>query len=236
MPEKRLLLAWLARGVLGMVTLLAIGAGADTGWSDHHEELDHTAEKLHYATAPPDCGIRLSSSAVIQGDMSPIRVVLAVDDAWLADERLDAPNGARLLFWDLMAVFDGLGIQLKAVRFETWVSSSNRLSVSDRLAEVETAVALADDDIVLALTGQRLSGADGKATIGGRYALVGRHPGHPERDLWVAAHEIGHLFGARHSEESKGAGDIMSSNGFGSELYWTPCHERLLSMNASRFE
>jgi len=237
MPDTGRRVVWLARCGLCLVTLLAIASAANIAWRDQLEGLAHTVEHQPYhAIAPPGCGIPLSSSAATQSDGFSIRVVVAVDDAWLGDDKSVALNGARILFRDLTAVFDGLGIHLRAVRLETWPSSSDQLSVSDRLEEAEAAVALADDDIVVALTGQRPSRADGKASIGGRYALVFRHPGHPERDLWVAAHEIGHLFGARHTDRSETEKDVMSPDGFGSEIHWSPCHQRLLKMNGDRFE
>jgi len=237
MPDMRRHVVWLARCGLYIVTLLAIASGADAAWRNQPGGLLHTVEhQPNDAIAPPDCGILLSSSAATQSDRSSVRVVVAVDDAWLGDDRSEALNGALVLFRDLTAAFDGLGIHLRVVRLETWSSSNDYLSVSDRLEEVKADVALADDDIVVALTGQRPSRADGKASIGGRYALVFRHPGRPERDLWVAAHEIGHLFGARHTEKSKAGSNIMSPNGFGSEIRWSPCHRRLLRMNADRFE
>jgi len=237
MPDIKRHLASLACCGLGIVVLLAISGRADALWRNANEEIDHTVKnRPNHDIAPLDCGIPLSNSAATQSDKFSIRVVVAVDDAWLGEDRPAALNGARILLRDLTAVFDEFGIQLKAVRFEAWSSSGDHLSASERLEEARSAVALADDDIVVALAGARSGRADGKASIGGRYALVFRHPDHPERDLWVAAHEIGHLFGAWHSERSETEKDVMSPDGFGSEVHWSPCHVSLLRMNADRFE
>lgn len=237
MRHTKRCLAGLAGCGLGIVVVLAISGSTDALWHNSDEEVAHTVEhEPNDASGPPDCGISLSSSPVKQSDRFSVRVVVAVDNAWLDDDKSAALTGARDLFRDLTLVFGEFGIQLRAVRLETWSSSSDHLSSSDRLEEAKAAVALADDDIVLALTGRRSSRADGKATIGGRYALIFRHSGHPERDLWVAAHEIGHLFGARHSERSDDDKDVMSPNGFGPEIRWSPCHVSLVRMNANRFD
>lgn len=223
-------------GSLGVVVLLAISVRADAAWRDQLEAIIPPVKSERALAANVDCGIRLAEPAASSTDTFPVRVVLAVDDAWAGGGNDAAVEDAFALVRDVAAVFDPFGIQLRVVRFETWPSHGNDASASELLGQVQGLVPLVDEDIVLALTGRQIDGADGKATIGGGYALVGQHPGHPERDIWVASHEIGHVFGAEHTVGTSARLDVMSPKGFGPDVYWSSCHEELLRVNAGRFE
>lgn len=224
------------RPILGIVALLVMSGYAGDLWAHHDEELHRPVGHPVYVTEPPNCGVRLSNWLTTDGDVSLVRVIIAVDKAGSAGYERSDINKAYSLLRDLATDFDEFGIKLQAVGLRTWVSSDHLASVSNRLDEVEEAVSLVGADIVLALTRHEAPGADGAAVIGGRYALVSWHDSHPERDLWVAAHEIGHLFGARHSEPAPGGIDVMAPSGFGSRIRWSQCHKDLMRTNAHRFD
>lgn len=187
---------------------------------------------------PEDCGVVLSAvpPGLGPGAHYEARVVLAVDNSWLAKFGEDAERQARSVLEDAAPLFRPFGIQLVAATFVRWRSDHLPASSDQLLAEVKRSVDLEGADVVLGLTGLHLHGGDGRAYVGGRYALVGHHPGHPERDRLVAAHELGHLLGARDTPAGSGRGTLMAKTGFDHNLEWSSCHERLLKLNASRFE
>jgi hypothetical protein len=187
-----------------------------------------------YPNSPADCGILLAGEPITS--TNEVRVAVAVDNAWQAKFGDDAEGQARSVIEDIAPLFRPFQIQLTPTKFVDWRSDQVPASVGPLLDEVRRSVALEGVDVVLALTGVHLHGADGKAGIGGRYALVEHHPGHPEHDRFVAAHELAHLFGAEHTAEESERTDLMASKGFNHDLEWSACHERLLRLNASRFE
>ncbi len=191
-----------------------------------------------YPASPADCGILLAGEPITSkaGASHEVRVAVAVDEAWQAKFGDDAERQARSVIEDIAPLFRPFQIQLTPVKFVYWRSDQVPASIDPLLAEVKRSVALEGVDVVLAITGLHLHGADGKAGIGGRYALIEHHPGYPERDRFVAAHELAHLFGALHTVEESEGSDLMAGEGFNHDLEWSGCHERLLRLNASRFE
>ncbi len=122
------------------------------------------------------------------------RVVLALDEEWQADFQAEATMAARTLLWEASRLYRGFNIHLLPLRIERWISADEMDSAEELLHLARNSIPRSDADIVVALTGQQLEHGDGYAEVGGRYALVSRHPGHPVRDAMVLAHEIAHLF------------------------------------------
>ncbi len=163
------------------------------------------------------------------------RVVLALDEDWQANFQAEATVAARTLLWEASSLYRGFNIHLLPLRIERWISPDEMGSAEDLLHLARKTVPRGDADIVVVLTGQQLERGDGYAEIGGRYALVSRHPGHPERDAMVLAHEIGHLFGADHGCNLPGRSGVMAEQGFEEPDLVCPCTRQTLEMNAARF-
>jgi metallopeptidase family M12-like protein len=163
------------------------------------------------------------------------RVVLALDEEWQARFGEDSVQVARSLLTDAGALFRSVDIHLLPVRFEAWESPDRETSVVELLGVVRESIDYADADIVIALTAQDLRGADGRAEVGGRYALIEHHPEHPERDAFVVAHEVAHLFGATHGCDLVGHEGVLAGSGFDEPGLICPCTRSLLEANAARF-
>ncbi len=163
------------------------------------------------------------------------RVVLALDEDWQADFQTEATVAARTLLWEASSLYRGFNIHLLPLRIERWISPDEMDSAEELLHLARNSIPLGDADIVVVLTGQQLERGDGYAEIGGRYALVSRHPGHPERDAMVLAHEIAHLFGADHGCNLPGRSGVMAEQGFEDPNFVCPCTRQILETNAARF-
>ncbi len=185
----------------------------------------------------PPCGRQLLVSTdygrVFRAEST--RVVLALDEEWRARFEDEANAVARSVFEEASSLFRGLHIHLLPVRTESWVSPDGVDSAEGLLTAARSAVPLGGADIVVALTGQRSGRADGRAEIGGRYALVRHHPDNPGRDAMVLAHEIAHLFGAHHGCDLPGHSGLMAEQGFKEPGLICPCTRQILEMNAARF-
>lgn len=163
------------------------------------------------------------------------RVVLALDEEWRVRFAEDATPVARSLLVEAGALFRSVDIHLLPVRVESWESPDNLRSAIELLQVARESVDYAAADIVIALTAQELVGADGRAEVGGRYALVEHHEEHPERDSFVLAHEVAHLFGATHGCDLPGHDGVLAERGFNEPQLICPCTEQLLEANAARF-
>ena len=144
-----------------------------------------------------------------------VRVVVAYDDEWDVALGAEAESWSRLLVSLVSGEFRGVGLHLLPVRVVRWVSPAALLTASEVTEELAAAVPVGDADMVLGLTATEMAGsADGYGEVGGRYAIVAHHPGHPERDVMVAAHEIAHLFGATHGCDAQRRTGLMAEQGF----------------------
>lgn len=185
----------------------------------------------------PSCGRQLlvdrEDGRVFRAEST--RVVLALDEEWRARFQDEASAVARSLLSEASSLFRVLHIRLLPVRTESWSSPDNVTSAKGLLAAARAAVSLEDTDIVIALTGQRLSQGDGRAETGGRYAIVSRHPGYPERDAMVLAHEVAHLFGAQHGCDLPDHSGLMAEQGFKEPDLVCPCTRQAIEINAARF-
>ncbi len=163
------------------------------------------------------------------------RVVLALDEDWQAEFRGEAAGAARMLLWEASKLYRGFYIHLLPLRIKRWISPNEIDSAEDLLHVARNIVPRGDADIVIVLTGQQLGRGDGYAEIGGTYALASRHPGHPERDAMVLAHEVAHLFGAYHGCNLAGRSGVMAEQGFEEPDFVCPCTRQVLETNAARF-
>jgi hypothetical protein len=212
--------AWFGGAVLGAGGLLLATGTAET--------------EVHEATL---CGKQLPGGDA-EGRMirtTSTRVVLALDEDWQAEFQAEATVAARALLWEASSLYRGFNIHLLPLRVERWISPNEMDSAEELLHLARNSIPRGDADIVVVLTGQQLERGDGYAEIGGRYALVSRHPGHPERDAMVLAHEIAHLFGADHGCNLPGRSGVMAEQGFEEPDLVCPCTRQTLEMNAARF-
>jgi len=178
---------------------------------------------------------------LVEPDRGPVfeaastRVMLALDEEWHEHFGDDAAQVARSLLVETGGLFRSVDIHLLPIGVTNWESPDAIDDAEELLVVVRETVDLEDADIVIALTAQNLSGADGEAEVGGRYAIIEQHPGHPERDAFVLAHEIAHLFGATHGCELPGHEGVLASQGFDEPELICPCTRQLLEQNAARF-
>lgn len=200
------------------------------------------AGQLQAPSAPPptedasECGRLLVEPA--DGPVfhaASTRVVLALDEEWRERFGEDATRMARSLLADAGALFRSVDIHLLPVRVEAWESPDGQTTALELLAVVRESIDLANADIVIALTAQSLTGADGRAEVGGRYAVIEHHPGRLERDTFVLAHEVAHLFGATHGCDLAGHEGLLASKGFDEPGLICACTRELLEANAARF-
>jgi hypothetical protein len=222
---RRTLLAIVLLPVLWMSVYLATGRLL-TGNATVAPEAEAEAECGRLLVQPDD-GVVFHSAST--------RVVLALDEEWQARFGEDAAPLARSLLADSGALFRSVDIHLLPVRVEAWESPDSQTTALELLEVVRESVDRADADIVIALTAQDLRGADGRAEVGGRYAIIEHHGGHPERDEFVLAHEIAHLFGATHGCDLSEHEGVLASRGFDESELICPCTRKLLESNAARF-
>ena len=190
----------------------------------------------HDGEAEEECGrLLVEPSDGVVFHAASTRVVLALDEEWQARFGEDATQVARSLLADSGALFRSVDIHLLPVRVELWKSPDSLTSAVELLEVARESVDRADADVVIALTAQDLTGADGRAEVGGRYAIIEQHEGHPERDEFVLAHEIAHLFGATHGCDLSGHEGVLASKGFNESELICPCTRELLEANAARF-
>lgn len=166
---------------------------------------------------------------------SSTHVALVLDEEWRALFGEDASSVARALLWEASALFRQVDIHLPPVRVSDWSSPEGATTARELLSVVENTVELADADLVIALTGQRLDGADGRARRDGRYAVIEHHPGYPERDGFVLAHEVAHLFGANHVCDVPGREGLLAKSGYEDPDLICHCTKRVLETNAAAF-
>jgi hypothetical protein len=229
---------WLGAIAVAAISLVALAfAVGEDGLATGKDPISSFLYGRH-PSEPEDCGAILASGAshLVGEGSHQIRLVLAVDDEWLARFGADAELQARAIVEDVSPLFGPFGIDLDTVKFERWSSLETGIAAHSLFAQVKQSVSLAGSDAVLALTGHQLWPTDGAGAVGGTHTLVSHHPGHPERDRLVAAHELGHLFGARDASPESAGSNIMIGKGFDHDLVWDACHERLLRLNAARFQ
>jgi len=111
------------------------------------------------------------------------------------------------------------GIQFKVLAVEPWPLQETTPLTSVMLQALKEKVPLDGEDLVIGFTGQRVDRSRGRGQVDrigdcreglGNY-LVGqvskpfRYPGKPdspETDLLLLVHELGHIFGARHTVDT----------------------------------
>lgn len=164
------------------------------------------------------------------------RIVVAMDEEWLAEFGDGSEAAARRMITSAASLFRGVHIHLLTLRTVVWRSPDDLDSVMALLDAAEASISLDGVDIAVVLTAQALgTSQDGYARTGDRYAIVSRHPNHPERDAMVLAHELSHLFGAHHGCDLTEHDGYMAGQGFNEPELLCPCIRRVLEMNADRF-
>ncbi len=187
--------------------------------------------------SPLECGVHLDESANDSVALArSVRVALAFDEEWEQVLGESASVAARGILVDAAGFFRGLHIHLLPIRVSSWESPDELTSIAEVVGAAQDAIPLDGADVVVVFSAQRVDDEDdGDAEVGGRYAGVVHHPGHPERDLQVVAHEISHLFGAHHGCDVPGFPGLMASAGFDDPSVICPCTRRILEANAHRF-
>ncbi len=199
---------------------------------------------LTRATMPGEAPSAGEADLVVASTGSPggfsrresVRVMIAIDEEWRSTLGAEAVEWSRVLLSLVSGELRGVGIHLLAVEVADWSSTDGDLAVGDLFDQLVRSVPGDGVDIVLGLTAQPLSDtADGHALIGGNHVIVAHHPGHPERDVMVATHEIAHLFGAEHGCDAEFRVGLMARWGFDEPEILCPATRDVLTLNAGRF-
>lgn len=155
-------------------------------------------------------------------------MVLATDETWQQTYSAGAEARARQLLVDANSILEPAGIRLSIADYRIWSSVNHAQSMSQLLGHLDDTVPARPGQLVIGLTGRQVSRMDGLAHVGHIHLLARPHPGKPQLDGLVVAHEIGHLLGADHHECDHGYDCVMAPKGFSSPPRW--CEHHILEM------
>jgi len=215
--------------ILAFVTVWLVAAITATGI------LKFVDADMVSSLAPLECGRQLSSVSGERLTLRSVRVVVALDEEWRERFGDDSEAVARSLVSDVSGLYRDIGLHFLPVRVADWSSPDHFDSAEDLLADLSETMRVDNSDVIFGLSGQHLSRIDGFARVGGQVAVVGHHPGQLERDVFVLAHEVGHLFGAHHGCDIPGLAGVMADTGFEDPLVVCPCTRAILEANVARF-
>ncbi len=161
-------------------------------------------------------------------------VVIAVDEAWRETYGEGAEARASQLLVDANSILEPTGIHLSVAEYRNWSSEGNSGSMSQLLGHLDDTVPAMPGQLVIGLTTRQVSRVDGLAHIGHIHLLARSHPGQPQFDSLVVAHEIGHLLGADHHECDHDYQCVMAPKGFSSPPRWCEHHILEMQVGAAR--
>ena len=185
------------------------------------------------ARAVPCDGYRLDPDAL--GTRS-VEVVLATDEAWRLTYGDEAQARARQLLDDTNRILEPAGIVLSVAGFQSWSSVDHAQTMSGMLAHLDDTVPAQPGQLVIGLTGRQISRVDGIAHVDHIHLVARLHPGKPQLDGLVVAHEIGHLLGADHHECEHDYQCVMAPKGFSSPPRWCEHHILEMQLGAASLE
>ncbi len=185
------------------------------------------------ARAVPCDGYRLDLAMLPQREL---RVVIAVDEAWRKTYSAGAEARARQLLVDANSILEPTGIHLSVADYRSWSSEGNSGSMSQLLGHLDDTVPAMPGQLVIGLTTRQVSRVDGLAHVGHIHLLARSHPGQPQFDSLVVAHEIGHLLGADHHKCDHDYECVMAPKGFSSPPRWCEHHILEMQLGAARLQ
>ncbi len=185
------------------------------------------------ARAVPCDDYRLDAGAL--GTRS-VEVVLATDEAWRQTYGDEAQARARQLLVDVNHILEPTGVALSVADFQSWLSVDHAQSMSRMLSHLDSSVPAQPGQFVIGLTGRQISRVDGIAHVDHIHLVARLHPGKPQLDGLVVAHEIGHLLGAEHHKCDHDYQCVMAPKGFSSPPRWCEHHILEMQLGAASLE
>ena len=183
------------------------------------------------ARAVPCDGPRLAAGSM---PTRSVEVVLATDEAWQQTYSAGAEARARQLLVDANSILEPAGIALSIAEYRSWSTEGNGGSMSQLLGHLDDTVPATPGQLVIGLTARQVSRVDGLAHVGHIHLLARSHPGEPQLDSLVVAHEIGHLLGADHHECEHDYDCVMAPKGFSFPPRWCELHILEMQLGAAQ--